>query len=87
MNGAALDNSGEIDFDGNGVDFQTYTYDYTINAAADSFKIVLLGNVAAQTSFDNVGIIVPDTTAVPVPAAAWLFGSALAGLVAVRRNK
>lgn len=87
LNGAALDNSGEIDFDGNGVDFQTYTYDYTINAAADSFKIVLLGNVAAQTSFDNVGIIVPDTTAVPVPAAAWLFGSALAGLVAVRRNK
>jgi len=24
---------------------------------------------------------------VPVPAAAWLFGSALAGLVAVRRKK
>jgi len=28
-----------------------------------------------------------DTTAVPVPAAAWLFGSALAGLAVVRRRK
>ncbi|MBT5292608.1 MAG: VPLPA-CTERM sorting domain-containing protein [Cellvibrionales bacterium] len=27
-----------------------------------------------------------NASAVPVPAAAWLFGSALAGLVAVRRN-
>ncbi|MDA8694251.1 VPLPA-CTERM sorting domain-containing protein [Pseudomonadales bacterium] len=85
-NGAALDNSGEIDFNGNGADWVTYTYDYTINAAADSFKIVLVGNSGGSTSFDNVGIDVP-TTAVPVPAAAWLFGSALAGLVAVRRNK
>ena len=84
-NGAALDNSGEIDFNGNGESWATYTYDYTINAAADAFKIVLLGNVGAQTSFDNVGIQV--ASAVPVPAAAWLFGSALAGLVAVRRNK
>jgi len=85
-NGAALDNSGEIDFNGDGESWATYTYDYTINAAADSFKIVSLGNVGAQTSFDNVGIDVP-ASAVPVPAAAWLFGSALAGLVAVRRNK
>ena len=84
--GAALDNSGEINFNGNGTDWATYTQDYTINAAADSFKIVLLGNGAVQTSFDNVGIDVP-ASAVPVPAAAWLFGSALAGLVAVRRNK
>ena len=83
--GAGIDNSGEIDFNGNGESWETYTYDYTIAAGADSFKIVLLGNVGAQTSFDNVGIQV--ASAVPVPAAAWLFGSALAGLVAVRRNK
>jgi len=38
-------------------------------------------DVAAQ------GNIEIATTAVPVPAAAWLFGSALAGLVAVRRKK
>ena len=83
--GAGIDNSGEIDFDGNGTDWETYTHDYTIAAGADAFKIVLLGNTAAQTSFDNVGVQV--ASAVPVPAAAWLFGSALAGLVAVRRNK
>jgi hypothetical protein len=83
--GVGIDNSGEIDFDGNGTDWATYTHDYTIAAGADSFKIVLLGNTAAQTSFDNVGVQV--ASAVPVPAAAWLFGSALAGLVAVRRNK
>ena len=84
-NGGGIDNSGEINFNGNGTDWATYTQDYTIAAGADSFKIVLLGNGAVQTSFDNVGINVPS--AVPVPAAAWLFGSALAGLVAVRRNK
>ena len=83
--GAGIDNSGEINFNGNGTDWDTYTHDYTIAAGADSFKIVLLGNAAAQTSFDNVGVQV--ASAVPVPAAAWLFGSALAGLVAVRRNK
>ena len=83
--GASLDNSGEVDFNGNGTDWATYTYDYTINAAADAFKIVLVGNSGGNTSFDNVGINV--ASAVPVPAAAWLFGSALAGLVAVRRNK
>ncbi|MFB1036910.1 MAG: VPLPA-CTERM sorting domain-containing protein [Sinobacterium sp.] len=32
--------------------------------------------------YDNL-----EVSAVPVPAAAWLFGSALAGLVVVRRNK
>lgn len=80
-----ISDSGEIDFNGNGVDWATYTYDYTIAANATNFKIVLLGNIAAQTSFDNVGVQV--ASAVPVPAAAWLFGSALAGLVAVRRNK
>ena len=83
--GAGIDNSGEIDFNGDGETWETYTYDYTIAAGSDAFKIVLLGNVGAQTSFDNVGIQV--ASAVPVPAAAWLFGSALAGLVAVRRNK
>jgi len=84
-NGGGIDNSGEINFNGNGTDWATYSIDYTIAAGADSFKIVLVGNAAAQTSFDNVGVNVPS--AVPVPAAAWLFGSALAGLVAVRRNK
>jgi hypothetical protein len=36
--------------------------------------------------FDNASMIV-DVAAVPVPAAAWLFGSALLGLGAVKRRK
>jgi hypothetical protein len=33
------------------------------------------------------GVITANVSAVPVPAAAWLFGSALAGLLVARRNK
>ena len=40
--------------------------------------------VTASTSFDFDGSTV---SAVPVPAAAWLFGSALAGLTVIRRRK
>jgi len=38
---------------------------------------------------DGVGIVGSDfvASAVPVPAAAWLFGSALLGLGVVRRKK
>ena len=38
---------------------------------------------ATATSFDNIAL----TSEVPVPAAAWLFGSALLGLVGVKRRK
>jgi len=40
--------------------------------------------VTASTDFDFDGSTV---SAVPVPAAAWLFGSALAGLTVIRRRK
>ena len=33
------------------------------------------------------GRLVLDTTVVPIPAAAWLFGSALLGLVGISRRK
>jgi hypothetical protein len=36
--------------------------------------------------WDNISITA-DVSAVPVPAAAWLFGSALLGLGAVKRRK
>ncbi|MEH6590520.1 MAG: VPLPA-CTERM sorting domain-containing protein [Halioglobus sp.] len=47
----------------------------------DRLEIELTGNKAI--SFDNIAL----TSAVPVPAAAWLFGSALLGLVGVKRKK
>lgn len=68
-------------------DWATYSASYTIDAAATRLKIVLLGiDNSSVYGFDNVGIE-GGTSPVPVPAAAWLFGSALAGLVAVRRRK
>lgn len=64
----------------------SHSYTYTIDAAATRLKIVLLGiNADSVMGYDNVGIE-GGVTPVPVPAAAWLFGSALAGLVAVRRK-
>ncbi len=44
--------------------------------------LVYLTSSQVQTNFDNVRL-----SAVPLPAAAWLFGSALLGLVAVGRRK
>ena len=72
---------GEAAADGN---WNTLTYTYTFDAGATHFKAVLVGNNGGSLGFDNFQI---DAAAVPVPAAAWLFGSALAGLVAVRRKK
>jgi hypothetical protein len=52
-------------------------------SASDSplAPIDLNGGTVLGVSFDGT------TAAVPVPAAAWLFGSALAGLTVVRRRK
>jgi hypothetical protein len=38
--------------------------------------------LASGTFYDNISV-----SAVPVPSAVWLFGSALAGLVGLRRRK
>ena len=56
-------------------------------AAGESIGILLGGALipgasAGQTIFDNVRL-----SAVPVPAAAWLFGSGLLGLVGVARTR
>jgi len=39
-------------------------------------------DISAQATFDNINF-----TAVPVPAAAWLFGSGLLGLIGISRRK
>jgi hypothetical protein len=56
-------------------------------AAADNARIIftLVENnspVGTRVQLDNVSV-----SAVPLPAAAWLFGSALVGLVAVARRR
>lgn len=68
--------------------WQTFSFSYNLNAAATRTKIVLLGiDNTSVYQFDNIGVANAVTSPVPVPAAAWLFGSALLGLGAARRNK
>lgn len=67
-------------------DWNTYSHSYTLAPGANQFKVVLVGtNTGGEVGFDNIKI--DNVSAVPVPAAAWLFGSALAGLTAIRRRK
>ena len=71
-------------------DWNTYTHSYTTVAGADSFKVVLVGTNMGegnQLGFDNVYIDSSAPPEVPVPAAVWLFGSGLLGLVGVARRK
>ena len=42
------------------------------------------GNPLSQGQFDNVRL---DFSPVPIPAAVWLFGSGLLGLIGVARRK
>jgi hypothetical protein len=67
--------------------WETKTLDFSVPADTTLIKIVTLGIHNGFSGYDNVAITNADASAVPVPAAAWLFGSALAGLVAVRRKK
>jgi hypothetical protein len=60
--------------------YQLNTIFYSANADAFASPVVNGGSVFGVT-FDGT------TAAVPVPAAAWLFGSALAGLTVARRRK
>ena len=82
---AGISNTGDVHFAQSDSNWNTITYNYTFDATATHFKAVLVGTNAGSVGFDNLQI--DSAAVVPVPAAAWLFGSALAGLVAVRRKK
>ena len=62
-------------------DFTGYnTSDFVVQAGYNEYDPVLIGganNIIAGT----------EVSAVPVPAAAWLFGSGLIGLIGVARRK
>ena len=57
-------------------------------AFAGNAKSIDFGGAAGQTGFDNItfGTDTPVVSTVPVPAAAWLFGSALLGFAGFRRK-
>jgi len=51
------------------------------------FKPSSLGNDGLDFAFDNIVIGEAGVSAVPVPAAAWLFGTGLVGLVSLGKRK
>jgi len=59
-------------------DWQTYTFDYTINAAATGLKFVPVQHDGISVGYDNIGVI-------PEPATLGLFGLAGGAMVFLRR--
>lgn len=71
-------------------DWSSYSFTETADAAATRMIVVLLGiNADSVMGYDNVCVndCSAPPPAVPVPAAVWLFGSGLLGLVGVARRK
>ena len=62
-----------------GADVSAYTLEFAAICGADA-------NCFSDYYIDNV-VITADIAPVPVPAAVWLFGSGLVGLVGVARRK
>jgi len=58
-----------------------------IDVATPGYWLVTLSKSVLTTDGESAGNPNPGTSAVPVPAAAWLFGSALAGFAGLRRKK
>lgn len=61
----------------------------TLNTGAGVFRYLLLVDMGlnSPSPIDGFDVAKVSVNAVPIPAAAWLFGSALAGLAAVSRRK
>jgi len=51
-----------------------------------AFKIIGSGLEESNTSIDNVSVTL-STIETPIPAAVWLFGSALTGLLGMAKRK
>lgn len=82
-----LSTTGDNFFAG-GTAWASFSQSYTIDPGATRLKIVLLGIANNQVfGFDNVCIDDCSVAPVPLPAAAWLFGSGILGLIGVARRK
>lgn len=86
--GVGSSGSGDFDYDvlfstsllaGYGVD--DYLYLYNVFGEADMM------NSASEAGFEEWAAATGGTTFVPIPAAAWLFGSGLIGLAGISRRK
>lgn len=74
--------------DNNMTDLGFSNWRYDVNEDVTSFTIgtPARSGIIGDTSFRINNIVVSAIPSVPVPAAAWLFGSALLGMGVVRRN-
>ncbi len=78
FSGADSSNASEMD--------QAFVFRFSSDGVMDDIKIkerVNLGDAKLEVDFVGVG----GATIIPIPAAAWLFGSALVGLLGVARRK
>ena len=65
----------------------TSCVDFTLSYTSETQSCTFLNVTGELSNVPNWPYASFATSAVPVPAAAWLFGSALLGLVAVKRKK
>ena len=79
--------SGGVDYftsifaaNGEGVDGKSVAYSFGVPATADSYTSGVAGDFVFAIWSNNI-------SAVPVPAAVWLFGSGLIGLIGIARRK
>ncbi len=81
--------------DGTFIDFEAFLWEFTTNTTAVTLSNVIFGTNMKSIGIDWSGITVnvgdsirmEVVGAVPVPAAIWLFGSALLGLVGMSRRR
>ena len=86
VSGGSIILSGDSNFE-LGMDYgQGYITDtsWAVVSSPDTYLITFSGGVVNQTMGKTLAV---DVQVVPVPAAAWLFGSGLIGLVAVVRRR
>jgi hypothetical protein len=77
-----------VTFTGSSTDYVTYTLQFTADSSVTTLKFENLyagDPLGYYPHIDNVSVTGPAP--VPIPAAFWLFGSSLIGLVGVARRK
>jgi hypothetical protein len=70
-----------------GADGVNHAFAFIVGNSTSLVSSLTLATSTIGGDFTNIGIGVLDVTAVPVPAAAWLFGSGLLGLIGISRRK
>lgn len=73
------------DITGGGDSNFSFALQFTLESTTQDFGITLQKESPGEWGIDN--FVVDWGTPVPIPATAWLFGSALMGVLSIRRNR